>query len=98
MDGHFRCPVWVKKVVMMQVAHLLRKYNPREWGGTETAVKRLFDGLRHHDVDSTAYCPKINPPAERDPFVESGFQVERFDAFVPVLGISTEQKEQLISV
>lgn len=82
----------------MQVAHLLRKYNPREWGGTETAVKRLFDGLRHHGVNSVAYCPHIHPPAERDPFAEAGFRVERFSSFVPVAGISAEQKQQLVSV
>jgi len=28
----------------MRVAHVLRKYHPAEWGGTETAVKRLLDG------------------------------------------------------
>jgi glycosyltransferase involved in cell wall biosynthesis len=82
----------------MRIAHLLRKYNPAEWGGTETAVKRLFDGLRHHGVESIAYCPQIHPQHERDPFVESGFRLERFKAFVPVAGISEEQKQQLISV
>lgn len=82
----------------MRVAHLLRKYNPAEWGGTETAVKRLFDGLRFHGVESVAFCPRIFPSPERDPFVESGFRVERFNAFVPVAGISAEQKQQLISV
>lgn len=82
----------------MQIAHLLRKYNPREWGGTETAVKRLFEGLRHHGVNSFAYCPQIHPPAERDPLGDSGFRVERFNSFVPVAGISVEQKQQLISV
>jgi len=82
----------------MQVAHLLRKYNPREWGGTETAVKRLFDGLQHHGIDSIAYCPTINPPAERDPFAESGFKVKRFNASVPVWGISCEQREALVAM
>ena len=82
----------------MQVAHLLRKYNPSEWGGTETAVKRLLEGLRYHGVDSITYCPQIHPPAERDPFTESGFRVERFNSFVPVAGISAEQKQQLVSV
>lgn len=84
--------------MIMQVAHLLRKYNPREWGGTETAVKRLFDGLQHHGIESIAYCPSINASTERDPFTESGFKVKRFDAFMPVLGISAEQKEALISM
>ncbi len=82
----------------MQVAHLLRKYNPAEWGGTETAVKRLFDGLQHHRINSIAFCPRINPPAQRDPFTDSGFPVKRFDAFMPVWGISAEQKEALIAM
>lgn len=82
----------------MQVAHLLRKYNPREWGGTETAVKRLFDGLQHHGIRSTAFCPRINPLPERDPFADSGFKVKRFDAFMPVWGISPEQKEALVAM
>jgi glycosyltransferase involved in cell wall biosynthesis len=82
----------------MRVAHLLRKYNPGEWGGTETAVKRLFDGLKFHGVESIAYCPKIPPTPERDPFLADGFRVKRFNAFVPVLGISAEQKQALISM
>ncbi|MEO7298134.1 MAG: glycosyltransferase family 4 protein [Verrucomicrobiota bacterium] len=82
----------------MRVAHLLRKYNPREWGGTETAVKRLFDGLHHHGVNSIAYCPVISPTAERDPFAEAGFQVKRFKASVPVWGISEEQRTALIAM
>ncbi|MEO6184478.1 MAG: glycosyltransferase family 4 protein [Verrucomicrobiota bacterium] len=81
----------------MRVAHLLRKYNPGEWGGTETAVKRLFDGLHYHGVESIAFCPRINSTTGRDPFVEAGFKVNRFDTFVPVLGISNEQKAMLIS-
>ena len=35
----------------MRVAHILRKYNPAEWGGTETALERLFDG---HDLPLTS--------------------------------------------
>ena len=30
----------------MRVVHVLRKYNPAEWGGTESALQRLFDGLQ----------------------------------------------------
>ncbi|MEO6036482.1 MAG: hypothetical protein ABIQ35_14615, partial [Verrucomicrobiota bacterium] len=82
----------------MQVAHLLRKYNPSEWGGTETAVKRLFDGLQYHHVQSIAYCPRIKATAERDPFADSGYEVKRFNASVPVWGISTEQREALVSM
>jgi alpha-maltose-1-phosphate synthase len=83
----------------MRVVHLLRKYNPAEWGGTETAIQRLLEGLRAQGVTSVVYCPRLETAcAERDPLVEAGYQVERFRAFVPVLGISRERKRQLVSV
>jgi glycosyltransferase involved in cell wall biosynthesis len=82
----------------MHVLHLLRKYNPAEWGGTETAVKRLLDGLRHHEVVSTVYCPELNFPFAQDPLRENGHTVKCFKTCVPVWGISTEQRQQLVSV
>lgn len=82
----------------MEVAHLLRKYNPKEWGGTETAVKRLFDGLKHHQVNSVVYCPKLEEPVDEDPLAEAGYPVKRFKACVPVWGISDQQRKQLVAV
>ncbi len=82
----------------MRVAHLLRKYNPIEWGGTETAVKRLLEGLKFHGVDNVVYCPRLVSPVNSDPLAESGCEVKRYIAFVPVWGISPEQKQQLVSV
>ena len=82
----------------MRVVHLLRKYNPAEWGGTETAILRLFDGLRQHGVTSVAYGPRIENCAASDPLIEGGFAVKRFGACVPIWGISRQQKRQLVSV
>lgn len=82
----------------MQVVHLLRKYNPSEWGGTETAIKRLLDGLRHHEINSVVLCPRIDSYVGGDPLREAGHEVRRFHAFAPVLGISKAQREQLIAV
>lgn len=84
----------------MRVIHLMRKYNPAEWGGTETAVQRLVQGLRHHGVSPVAFAPRLEgaAPAGRDPLVEAGAEVKRFTARVPVWGIGAEQREQLISV
>src|SRR5258708_5191077 len=83
----------------MRVAHLLRKYNPAEWGGTETAIQRLFEGLRRQCVASVVYCPQIeNEDGVADPLRSAGCQIERFKAFVPVWGISAQEKRQLISV
>lgn len=44
----------------MRIAHLLRKYNPAEWGGTETVIHQLSDGLRRLGVGSVAYCPALD--------------------------------------
>lgn len=82
----------------MRVAHLLRKYNPAEWGGTETAVKQLLDGLRVQEVENVVYCPRLTSPVIHDPLSESASRISRFHAFVPVWGISEQQKRQLISV
>jgi Glycosyltransferase len=82
----------------MRVVHLLRKYNPDQWGGTETAIQRLFVGLREHDVESAVYCPALDHAPARDPLKEDGCEIRRFRAFVPILGISEQRKRQLISV
>jgi len=67
-------------------------------GGTETAIQRLFDGLREHDVKSVVYCPRLDNESVEDPLVANGHEVQRFRAFVPVLGMSRERKQQLVSV
>src|SRR5436190_16381896 len=51
----------------MRIVHLLRKYNPEEWGGTETALLRLLDGLRPHGVTPIIYAPKNGIDSQRDP-------------------------------
>lgn len=82
----------------MRVAHVLRKYNPAEWGGTETALHRLFNSLQHQRIDSVVYCPKIDNGHLPDPFKECGCEVKRFNACVPVWGISRQRRCQLVSV
>src|SRR4051812_38982394 len=82
----------------MRVIHLLRKFNPDEWGGTETAIQRLFDGLRGQGVTPVVYCPRVEHCRNEDPLLRSGHAVQRFNAFVPVIGMSPTRKRQLISV
>ena len=82
----------------MRTVHILRKFNPAEWGGTETAIQRLFEGLREHGVDPVVYCPRLEQDSAGDPLATSGYEVQRFRAFVPVLGMSRERKQQLVSV
>jgi alpha-maltose-1-phosphate synthase len=82
----------------MHVAHILRKYNPSEWGGTETAVKQLLDGLDHHGVSNEVYAPRCETTATHDPFADAGHRVNRYRAVVPVWNISEEQRRRLISI
>src|SRR3954464_13019301 len=85
----------------MRIAHLLRKYNPAEWGGTETVIHQLFEGLRREGVGSEVYCPNLangDGTQVHDPLVAAGCVVRRFRACVPIWGISEEQKRQMISV
>ena len=44
------------------------------------------------------YCPRIDNCRHDDPLLRSGYSVQRFKAFVPVLGMSASRKRQLISV
>jgi glycosyltransferase involved in cell wall biosynthesis len=81
----------------MRTVHLLRKYKPAEWGGTETAIQRLFDGLREHSVQSIVYCPHAKDTV-RDPLADAGYRVERYHAFMPIVGISSERRQQIVSV
>ncbi|HLH56512.1 MAG TPA: glycosyltransferase family 4 protein [Verrucomicrobiae bacterium] len=82
----------------MRVAHLLRKLDPSEWSGTEMAIQRLFDGLRDNGVDPVVFCPKLDRGDVADPIAQSGFEVQRFRAFVPVWGLSAQRRRQLVSV
>lgn len=83
----------------MRVAHVLRKYDPSAWGGTESAVLELLTGLRQHGVESVVYAPSLASPKDGpDPFVDSGFTVKRFSAFLPTVGISKAERERSLSV
>ena len=82
----------------MRAVHVLRKLDPNEWGGTESALHRLFDGLREQGVTSVVYCPQLESESQTDPLADSGYEVQRFKAFVPVWGISEERRRQLVAV
>ncbi|MBK8040806.1 MAG: glycosyltransferase family 4 protein [Verrucomicrobiaceae bacterium] len=81
----------------MHIAHILRKYEPAQWGGTETAVLRLIQGLQTHGISSAVHAPKISALDASDPIRDIGAKVSRYHAFAPVLGISASQRAELTS-
>src|ERR1051326_3949944 len=82
----------------MRVVHILRKYDPSEWGGTETALQRLFACFRPNGIIPIVYCPGISGRIDRDPLKEAGCNIKRFKACVPIIGISAEQRRQMLAV
>jgi len=83
----------------MRVAHILRKYDPLEWGGIETSLERLAAGFAGQGVESVIYAPRLLRAAtEKDPLAAAGCVVRRFRAFVSVLGMPAGQKRQMIAV
>src|SRR5882724_9913191 len=83
----------------MRVAHLLRKYDLTEWGGTETATQMLAAGLAAQGVESVVFAPQPgHASAAPDPLAAAGCSVRRFHARVPVWGISLERRRQLVAV
>ncbi|MBI3885775.1 MAG: glycosyltransferase family 4 protein [Opitutae bacterium] len=85
----------------MRIAHVLRKFDPAEWGGTETALQRLTEGLRRHGAESVVFCPALGgSPATAlpDPLAAAGCKVRRFRACVPVWGLPVTRRRQLLAV
>ena len=87
----------------MNIAHVLRKYNPAEWGGTETALHRLCDGLHQGGVRSLVFSPSLptqpdSSPPIADPLAEVGCVMRRFDACVPIWGLPEEKRRQMVAV
>jgi alpha-maltose-1-phosphate synthase len=83
----------------MRVAHVLRKYKPAEWGGTETALQRLFEGLRPEGVAPVIFYPETDRDATvDDPFARAGYSMKQFRACVPIWGLPEDEKRQHIAV
>jgi alpha-maltose-1-phosphate synthase len=84
----------------MKIAHVLRKYNPAEWGGTETALQRLCAGLHQSGARSLVYSPRLETVAgsARDPLTEAGCEIRRYAACVPIWGLPEEKRRQMLAL
>ena len=82
----------------MRVAHILRKYVPAEWGGTETALQRLTEGLAAQGVTSAVYFPGEAIPPAGDPLRAAGCEMHPYHACVPVWGLPEAARRQMLAV
>ena len=68
---------------MLHVAHILRKFNASEWGGTETHVAEVTARLGVHGYRATVYAPR--GPAGRGRLAQD-VAIQRYRAFTPFVG------------
>jgi len=77
-----------------RVVHVLRKYNPREWGGTETHVVEVTRRLVR-----LGWWPQVHAPlgpTEPDRALDPHVPLLRYRAFAPYLG-TPEKRQALIA-
>lgn len=83
----------------MKVAHVLRKCDPDEWGGTESHLWHLVEGLKRHGVESVLFSPRLGrQAAASDPFESAGVPCRRFHAVLPVLGLDAACRARAVAV
>ncbi len=81
----------------MKIVHVLRKYNPREWGGIESHLYDLSKYLLSRGHQVVIIAPRLrgvrgNQP---DPFSSLGIPVRRYHSFLPMVGIAPKARETL---
>ena len=75
---------------MQRVAHILRKYDPAEWGGTETHVAAITRSLLREGWRSELHAP--HGPTTPDTRLASEVAISRFHAFCPFLGSKAKRQ------
>lgn len=78
----------------MRTVQLLRKYDPAEWGGTESAVSRMLHGLGAEGVESVLFCPQPGARASGLLPMPTGCRIRHFRARVPVWGLTPTERRQ----
>jgi glycosyltransferase involved in cell wall biosynthesis len=80
----------------LRVAHIVRKWNPLEWGGTETYVASVTSALRNERWQSEVHAPSCEADA-CDSGLDPSVALRRFTALNPYIA-STERRAGLRSV
>jgi D-inositol-3-phosphate glycosyltransferase len=83
-------------VESLKVVHVVRKWNTREWGGTETYVAATTAELERFGWQSEVHAPGLRS-GDRDTGLRDSVGLTRFDAWCPYVG-SRVQREALWAV
>jgi glycosyltransferase involved in cell wall biosynthesis len=75
------------------VAHVMRRFVPDKWGGTETVVFNLARELEKNGIDSPIFCTDMFAKTGAEKI--DGVTVRRFRYCFPWFGLSAEAKSAL---
>jgi glycosyltransferase involved in cell wall biosynthesis len=73
-----------------RVVHVLRKYNPQEWGGTETHVVEVTRQLARMGWGCEVHAPR--GPASPDGALDPRVRMVRYRSFNPFLGAASKRQ------
>jgi len=80
-----------------RVAHVVRKYNEAEWGGTETYLVEMTKRLTQGEWGCDVYAPDApDGPTMPNKALDPAVRLERYRAFLPFLA-SSERRRALIA-
>lgn len=83
----------MNRAMAMKVAHLVRRFVPEEWGGTEAVVYQLCDRMVKRGVESPIFTTDmLSRPGSQ---VWNGLDIRRFPYCFPWWGLSTEERRAL---
>lgn len=77
-----------------RVAHVVRKYNPAEWGGAETYLAEMTKRLTEGEWGCDVYAPM--GPTTPDHALNPAVRLERYHAFLPFVA-SAERRAALVA-
>lgn len=91
LGGSFR----VRSIMaeLKKVAHVMRRFVPEKWGGTESVVFNLSREFIREGLESPIFCTDMFSSPGRQPLQE--VPVHRFRYVLPWLGLSSSEKDKL---
>src|SRR5690348_3115639 len=82
---------------MPKVIHVLRKFEPAEWGGIETHMVGLVPALARLGWTSEVHAPR-EAGTDGSPLTAIGAGFRPFAAHYPYLGLTPEKRAALVAV
>ena len=78
---------------LKKVIHVMRRFVPEKWGGTESVVFNLANEFAHEEIESPVFCTDMfATPGTQD---YKGVPVKRFRYVFPWFGLSGTAKDKL---